>query len=45
MKIYRDKNNNIHHIVFQIGKMWIGFDKTGIMGWTGTRNFYYIFSK
>ncbi len=29
----------------KLGRAWIRADRTGIMGWTGKRNFYWIWIK
>ncbi len=52
MKIYRysndyidtSKRGKIAHVVFKIGKRWVSFDRAGMMGWTGKRNFFFIYS-
>lgn len=29
-------------IVLKLGKAWMSIDRTGIVSWSGTRNYYYI---
>lgn len=38
------KIGKISDIKITLGKYWIGIDRSGIMGWTGKKNFYWIFS-
>jgi hypothetical protein len=28
--------------IFKIGKKWMRIDNTGIMGWTGRKNFFFL---
>lgn len=42
IKLYKH-NDKVTHLTIKIGKFWISFDKTGIMGWTGKHNFYLLF--
>ncbi len=34
-----------NHLLLWLGKTWVSFDKTGVMGWIGSRNFYYLFKE
>ena len=55
MKIYRYSmdypdvfvRGKISHITFRLGKHWISFDRSGIMGWNDfkKKNFFFIFSE
>lgn len=33
------------HKVFSIGKKWLSVDSGGVMVWTGTRNWFYIYKR
>lgn len=30
------------NIILKLGKAWMSIDRTGIVAWSGTRNYYYI---
>jgi len=52
IKIYRYSKDyvndwqrgKISHVVLSVGKRWISFDRSGVMGWNGHKNFYWIFT-
>ena len=43
VKIFKHQGR-VLHITFNLGQKWISFDRSGIMGWTGKRNFFFIYN-
>lgn len=43
MKLYYKKYP--HHFVIGLGARWLSVDVTGIMVWTGARNWFFIYKR